>query len=63
MEVPSSSSLRVRGRQVRADEVALVSVPEHVMTMATAFDQTIEDVEHAEQVQRWAMLIQLLAEW
>jgi hypothetical protein len=46
------------------DEVALASatVPERVTTMATAFDQMIADVEHAQEVQRWAMLVQLVAE-
>jgi hypothetical protein len=46
------------------DEVAVTSatVPEHVTAMATAFDELIADVERAEQIQRRAMLVQLVAE-
>jgi hypothetical protein len=46
------------------DEIVTASaaVPGRVAVLATAFDELIADVERAEEIQRWALRIQLAAE-
>jgi hypothetical protein len=46
------------------DEVTLMSaqVPGQVATLAAAFDEMIAEIESAEETQRWALRVQLVAE-